>query len=141
MKTFYPDTLRTIMITLEEIYNKNVIVSNSNLIPITSSRRLWSQRDFSASDAGLTYTIAGIGSTRGQKQRRQRQQRHHTQRCSKGSTGSQRPNSAFMPESVCSSAQTQSTATATEKLEQQLHHHHQQQAMATQQQHHQYLNE
>ncbi|XP_033236535.1 cadherin-89D isoform X1 [Drosophila pseudoobscura] len=108
---------------------------------VRQKRRLWSQRDFAASDAGLTYTIAGIGaSSRGQKQRRQRPQRH-TQRCSKGSAGSQRPTSAFMPESVCSSAQTQSTATATEKLEQQLHHHHQQQALATQQQHHQYLNE
>lgn len=113
--------------------------------------QLWSQRDFAASEAGLTYTIAGINQSRSQ-QRRQRHQRH-TQRCSKGSShstnnnnntnngSSQRPTSAFMPESVCSSAQTQSTATATEKLEQQLHQHHQQQALVTQQQHHQYLNE
>ncbi|XP_051862506.1 cadherin-89D [Drosophila albomicans] len=109
---------------------------------LRQKRQLWSQRDFAASEAGLTYTIAGINQSRSQ-QRRQRQQRH-TQRCSKGSSNmnqNQRPTSAFMPESVCSSAQTQSTATATEKLEQQLHHHHQQQAMVTQQQHHQYLNE
>lgn len=116
------------------------------LLPLfCPSSHLWSQRDFAASEAGLTYTIAGINQSRSQ-QRRQRQQRH-TQRCSKGSShsnnniNSQRPTSAFMPESVCSSAQTQSTATATEKLEQQLHQHHQQQALVTQQQHHKYLNE
>ncbi|KAH8236536.1 hypothetical protein KR026_004495, partial [Drosophila bipectinata] len=133
--------LEFVTLILLTVVSLGALVAACCYMCMRQKRRLWSQRDFSASDAGLTYTIAGIGSTRGQKQRRQRQQRHHTQRCSKGSTGSQRPNSAFMPESVCSSAQTQSTATATEKLEQQLHHHHQQQAMATQQQHHQYLNE
>ncbi|ALC46124.1 Cad89D, partial [Drosophila busckii] len=105
---------------------------------LRQKRQLWSQRDFAASEAGLTYAIAGINKSRAQ-QRRQHQQRQH---CSKGSNSSQRrPQSAFLPESVCSSAQTQSTATATEKLEQQLHQHHQQQALVTQQQHHQYLND
>ncbi|XP_039495074.1 cadherin-89D [Drosophila santomea] len=132
--------LEFVTLVLLALISLGALIAACCYVCMRQKRRLWSQRDFSASDAGLTYTIAGIGSPRGQKQRRQRQQRH-TQRCSKGSTGSQRPTSAFMPESVCSSAQTQSTATATEKLEQQLHHHHQQQAMATQQQHHQYLNE
>ncbi|EDW16201.1 cadherin-89D [Drosophila mojavensis] len=121
---------------------------------LRQKRQLWSQRDFAASEAGLAYTIAGINQSRSQ-QRRQRQLRH-TQRCSKrsavgigigvgggssGNGGQPRPTSAFMNESLCSSAQTQSTAAATEKLEQQLHQHHQQQALVTQQQHHQYLNE
>ncbi|KAH8409766.1 hypothetical protein KR222_006432, partial [Zaprionus bogoriensis] len=150
--TSFMGGLEYVTLVLLALISLGAILAACCYLCMRQKRQLWSQRDFAASEAGLTYTIAGINQSRAQ-QRRQRHQRH-TQRCSKGSTNSngnghnnnssnnsQRPTSAFMPESVCSSAQTQSTATATEKLEQQLHQHHQQQALVTQQQHHQYLND
>ncbi|EDV94334.1 GH20538 [Drosophila grimshawi] len=137
----YVGGLEFVTLVLLALISLGAIIAACCYLCLRQKRQLWSQRDFAASEAGLTYTIAGINQSRTQ-QRRQRQLRHN-QRCSKGGSSSngQRPTSAFMPESVCSSAQTQSTATATEKLEQQLHQHHQQQALVTQQQHHQYLNE
>ncbi|EDW81089.2 uncharacterized protein Dwil_GK11870 [Drosophila willistoni] len=133
--------LEFVTLVLLALISLGALVAACCYLCLRQKRILWSQRNFAASEAGLTYTIAGINNSHRGKQRCQQRQQRHTQRCSKGSSGSQRPTSAFMPESVCSSAQTQSTATATEKLEQQLHHHHQQQALATQHQHHQYLNE
>ncbi|EDW67860.2 uncharacterized protein Dvir_GJ22851 [Drosophila virilis] len=135
--------LELVTLVLLALASLGALVAACCYLCMRQKRQLWSQRDFAASEAGLAYTIAGVNQSRSQQRRQRQRQQRHTQRCSKGSSniGQQRPTSGFLNESVCSSAQTQSTAAATEKLEQQLHHHHQQQALVTQQQHHQYLNE